>query len=94
MSLLEAVSPTARELLKTANEPILAPEIDRTALRILQIVETQYTYLKGKPAHVLAELQHRCKEAMSNDNSAVRLAAQINHDICLVIQEDAKGAKR
>ena len=63
-------------------------------MRILQIVETQYTYLKGKPAHVLAELQHRCKEAMSNDNSAVRLAAQINHDICLVIQEDAKGAKR
>ena len=99
MSILEAISPTAAELLKTANEPILAPEIELVAHRILGLYEQQRCYLADKPTPVLEELRHRCEEASLNENFSVRTAAKINFAACVVLLEargikTKKGAKR
>jgi hypothetical protein len=69
-------------LTHTGTEPLLAAEIELVAHRVVQLYEQQRGYLVDKPTPVIAELQHRCEEARSNENYSVRVAAEVNFAAC------------
>jgi len=84
MSILEAISPTAKTLL--ANDPLPA-EIGILRRRVLGLYSEQRDYLASKPGTFLEELMHRADEERFNSNYSVRVAAEINRTACALILE-------
>jgi hypothetical protein len=100
MSLLEAISPTAREVLAHVKKPMMPAEIDLVAHRIIVLYEQQRGYLANKPDAVLEDLRHRCEEATLHGDFSVRTAAEINFAACEMLlaarghASKRKGGKR
>jgi len=85
MSILEAISPTAKAVLAGGMEH---PELSLIQRRFLELYRAQRAYLAGKPTAFLEDLLHRAEEQRYHQDYSARTAGEVNRAACLSILDE------
>lgn len=97
MSILEAVSPTARAVLKIGKvesgkaETYMNAEIEITRQAFWKLYFDKRHYLASKPRRFVEDLLHEAEELKHHEDYSVRAAAEINRAACMMILEEGKS---
>lgn len=93
MTLLEAISPTAKKLLTkpVPNDPP-HPEIELVGGLVLDAYQRQRRYLAGKDTSYLLDLVYACEQVADHKDYSLRVGAEVNRAAAVVLLEK-RGVK-